>query len=192
VEDLSKKKLLLKDLSKTLSPSCIIASNTSSLSISELSKSIDYPERFIGLHFLNPATSINLVEIIKGDKTSALTCSVVKEFAIKLGKTPILLKDSPGFLINRMLIPAINEAAFILEAGIASKEEIDLSMKLGAKHPLGPFELADLIGIDVCLSIMESLYKQFNDPKYRPCPLLIRMVNMNQLGRKNKKGFYTY
>lgn len=136
--------------------------------------------------------AIKLVEIVRGRVTSPETVNIIKDFAENLSKLPIVMNDSPGFLVNRMLIPMINEAVFMLEEGVASKEDIDLSMKLGAKHPMGPLELADLIGLDVCLSIMESLFRQFNDPKHRPCPLLVKMVHNKFLGRKTKKGFYDY
>lgn len=192
IEDTEEKKKLFKKIASVCPSFTIFSSNTSSLSISELATSVDSPQRFIGLHFFNPATTMELVEVVKGRMTSPETCYIIENFARNLKKIPIVLNDSPGFLVNRMLIPAINEAIFILEAGIASKEDIDLSMKLGAKHPMGPLELADLIGLDVCLSIMESLYKQFNNSKYRPCPLLLKMVKMKYLGRKTKRGFYQY
>ena len=192
IENVDVKKKLFKKITKVCSSSAIISSNTSSLSITELASSVELPQRFIGLHFFNPATTIELVEIVKGRLTSPETCESIENFARNLKKTPIILNDSPGFLVNRMLIPAINEAIIILEAGTASKEDIDLSIKLGAKHPMGTLELADLIGLDVCLNLMESLFAQFNTAKYRPCPLLIKMVKMKHLGRKTKRGFYQY
>jgi 3-hydroxybutyryl-CoA dehydrogenase len=192
IEDVEEKKRLFKEIDSLFSPKTVISSNTSSLSITELANSVKTPERFIGLHIFNPAPVIKLVEIVKGKQTSTQTTETVKNFAIKLNKVPIILSDTPCFLVNRMLIPMINEATYMLEEGIAKKEEIDLSMKLGAKHPMGPLELADLIGLDVCLSIMESLFEQFHNPKYRPSPLLIKMVQMKCLGRKTKKGFYEY
>lgn len=192
IEDAEEKKKLFKKIARVCPSFTIFSSNTSSLSISELATSVESPQRFIGLHFFNPATTMELVEVVKGRMTSPETCLIIENFARNLNKIPIVLDDSPGFLVNRMIIPSINEAIFILEEGIASKEDIDLSIKLGAKHPMGPLELADLIGLDVCLSIMESLFKQFNDPKYRPCPLLTKMVQMKYLGRKTNSGFYQY
>jgi 3-hydroxybutyryl-CoA dehydrogenase len=192
IEDAAVKKQLFKKIEKVCSSKTILCSNTSSLSITDLASVIESPSRFVGLHFFNPALSIKLVELIEGKFTSPETVAQVNAFALALGKSPIVIRDSPGFLVNRMLIPMINEAVFILEKGTSTKEEIDSSMKLGAKHPIGPLALADLIGLDVCLSIMQSLCLQFNDPKYRPCPLLVKMVEMGNLGRKTKKGFYDY
>lgn len=192
VEDVEEKKRLFKELTEVCPLYTIFFSNTSSLSITDLATSVKTPQRFIGLHFFNPATAIKLVEIIEGKDTSPEATEITKKFAASLHKIPIVVGDSPGFLVNRMLIPMINEAVFMLEEGVASKEDIDLSMKLGAKHPMGPLELADLIGLDVCLSIMESLFRQFNNSKYRPCPLLLKMVQKGHLGRKTNRGFYQY
>jgi 3-hydroxybutyryl-CoA dehydrogenase len=192
IEDMEEKKSVFKEMAKVCPSYTIFSSNTSSLSISELATSVETPQRVIGLHFFNPAAVIKLVEITKGRVTSPENVNVIRDFVGNLNKIPIVINDSPGFLVNRMLIPMINEAISILEEGVASKEDIDSSMKLGAKHPMGPLELADLIGLDVCLSIMESLFKQFNNPKYRPCPLMLKMVQKNYLGRKTKRGFYEY
>jgi 3-hydroxybutyryl-CoA dehydrogenase len=192
VEKAEEKKRLLAEFENICPKETIFCSNTSSLSITDISNPLKFPEKFIGLHFLNPVMSIKLVEVIKGKSTSQKTTDLIDEFALYLGKYPLVLNDSPGFLVNRMLIPMINEAVFMLQENIASRDQIDLSMKLGAKHPIGPLALADLIGLDVCLSIMQSLYQQFNDPKYCPSTLLVQMVKKNLLGRKTKKGFYDY
>ncbi len=192
IENMEEKKKLLKEMAKVCPSYTIFSSNTSSLSISELATSVETPQRVIGLHFFNPATVIKLVEIAKGRVTSPENVNVIIDFVKNLKQIPIVTNDSPGFLVNRMLIPMINEAISMLEEGVASKEDIDSSMKLGAKHPMGPLELADLIGLDVCLSIMESLFERFNNPKYRPSPLMLKMVQKKYLGRKTKKGFYKY
>jgi 3-hydroxybutyryl-CoA dehydrogenase len=192
IEDAREKKCLFNEVEKNFLAETIICSNTSSLSISKLASGLAEPGRFVGLHFFNPVHIIKLVEIIEGSHTSPKTVEKARIFAQNLDKTPIIMQDSPGFLVNRMLIPVINEATYMLEEKIAKKEEIDLSMKLGAKHPMGPLELADLIGVDVCLSILNSLYEQSKNPKYLPSPLLKEMVRTNRLGRKTKKGFYEY
>jgi 3-hydroxybutyryl-CoA dehydrogenase len=169
----------------------IIASNTSSISITELSVAVN-PANFIGMHFMNPVPVMKLVEIIRGYSTSDETFNTIKELAIKLDKTPVEVFDYPGFISNRILMPMINEAIFALMEGVASAEAIDTVMKLGMNHPMGPLTLADFIGLDVCLSIMEVLYTGYNDSKYRPCPLLKKMVAANKLGRKTGEGFYKY
>jgi len=186
------KKEVLQKISDAVSEHALIGSNTSSISITMLSGAVRQPGRFIGLHFFNPVPVMKLVEIVKGYSTSDETVSSAKEFAISLGKQPVVVSDFPGFVSNRVLMPMINEAIFALMEGVAGVEEIDTIMKLGMHHPMGPLELADLIGLDVCLDIMNSLYSGFRDPKYRPCPLLEKMVNAGLLGRKSGRGFYTY
>jgi 3-hydroxybutyryl-CoA dehydrogenase len=169
----------------------IFASNTSSISITELS-ALNRPDRFIGMHFMNPVPVMQLVEIIRGYSTSDNTFNSIKELALKLGKTPVEVFDYPGFISNRILMPMINEAIFALMEGVASAEDIDTVMKLGMNHPMGPLTLADFIGLDVCLAIMDVLYNGFNDSKYRPCPLLKKMVSAKKLGRKTGEGFFKY
>lgn len=178
-------------LNKKLKPGAIIASNTSSISITELSAN-NRPEHFIGMHFMNPVPLMKLVEIIRGYSTSDETFNIIKELSLQLDKTPVEVHDYPGFVANRILMPMINEAIYTLYEGVASAEDIDSVMKLGMNHPMGPLTLADFIGLDVCLSIMEVLYNGFNDSKYRPCPLLKKMVVANKLGRKTKEGFFKY
>lgn len=169
----------------------IFSSNTSSISITELGQN-SRPEKFIGMHFMNPVPVMKLVEVIRGYSTSDETYQIVKELSEQLGKTPVEVHDYPGFISNRVLMPMINEAIFALYEGVASKESIDTVMKLGMNHPMGPLTLADFIGLDVCLAIIEVLYEGFNDPKYRPCPLLKKMVSAKKLGRKSGEGFYKY
>jgi 3-hydroxybutyryl-CoA dehydrogenase len=191
-ENKDTKSLLFKDITKIIKDKCIISTNTSSISITELSQSVKCPDKFIGMHFMNPVPVMKLVEIIRGYSTSDDTFNNIRDLVIKLDKTPVEVLDYPGFISNRILIPMINEAIFALMEGIASKEDIDTVMKLGMNHPMGPLTLADFIGLDVCLSIMEVLYNGFNDSKYRPCPLLKKMVAANKLGRKTGEGFYKY
>ena len=182
---------IFKHLEKQLNPECIFASNTSSISITELS-AVCRSDRFIGMHFMNPVPVMKLVEIIRGYSTSDETYNEIKNLTLKLDKEPVEVFDYPGFISNRILMPMINEAIFALMEGVASKESIDSVMKLGMAHPMGPLTLADFIGLDVCLAIMTVLYDGFNDPKYRPCPLLKKMVAANRLGRKTGEGFYKY
>jgi 3-hydroxybutyryl-CoA dehydrogenase len=190
-EDKTAKLNIFKTLQPLIKPECIFASNTSSISITELSVSCR-PDKFIGMHFMNPVPMMKLVEIIRGFSTSDETFSVIKSLAEKLDKTPVEVFDYPGFISNRILMPMINEAVFALMEGVASAEDIDTVMKLGMNHPMGPLTLADFIGLDVCLAIMDVLYTGYNDSKYRPCPLLKKMVAARKLGRKTGEGFFKY
>ncbi|HMU42143.1 MAG TPA: 3-hydroxybutyryl-CoA dehydrogenase [Ignavibacteriaceae bacterium] len=182
---------IFKSLDSKLNQNCIFASNTSSISITELSNK-NRPDKFIGMHFMNPVPVMKLVEIIRGYSTSDETFLTIKNLSLQLEKTPVEVFDYPGFISNRILMPMINEAIFALMEGVASAEDIDVVMKLGMNHPMGPLTLADFIGLDVCLAIMDVLYNGFNDSKYRPCPLLKKMVAAGKLGRKTKEGFFKY
>lgn len=191
-EDVLVKQEIFKNLALFLKPDTILASNTSSLSITELGRLAHYPENVVGIHFFNPAPIMKLTEIISGLLTSQKTVDWAMSFVKQLQKEPVLVKESPGFIVNRILIPMINEAICLLAEGIASEKEIDQAMCLGANHPIGPFALADLIGNDVVLSIMDTLHSETGDPKYRTHPLLRKMVRGNRLGRKTQQGFYQY
>lgn len=190
-EDKSAKLSIFNKLNNIVKSDCIFASNTSSISITELSTS-NRPDKFIGMHFMNPVPMMKLVEIIRGYSTSDETFNSIKLLSEKLGKVPVEVFDYPGFVSNRILMPMINEAIFALMEGVASAEDIDTVMKLGMNHPMGPLTLADFIGLDVCLAIMEVLYDGYNDSKYRPCPLLKKMVAAKKLGRKTGEGFFKY
>ncbi len=182
---------IFNTLDGLLKADSILASNTSSISITELAPK-NRADKFIGMHFMNPVPVMKLVEIIRGYSTSDATYEVIKNLTLRLGKVPVEVQDYPGFISNRILMPMINEAIYALMEGVANKEDIDSVMKLGMAHPMGPLTLADFIGLDVCLAIMEVLYNGFNDPKYRPCPLLKKMVAAGKLGRKSGEGFYKY
>ena len=186
------KREIFKKLVPHLKPDAMVASNTSSISITRLAATTDRPGKFIGMHFMNPVPVMTLVELIRGIATEEATFQSVRELAVKLGKTPVAAEDFPAFIVNRILLPMINEAVYTLYEGVGSVEAIDTAMKLGANHPMGPFELADFIGLDTCLSVMQVLYEGLADSKYRPCPLLVKYVEAGWLGRKAKRGFYDY
>jgi 3-hydroxybutyryl-CoA dehydrogenase len=189
-EDVKRK--IFSDLCAVLRPEAIIASNTSSISITRLASSTDRPERFIGIHFMNPVPLMELVEVIRGIATDDATFETSKAFVSKLGKTIAVSEDFPAFIVNRILLPMINEAIYTLYEGVGNVEGIDTAMRLGAHHPMGPLELADFIGLDTCLSVMQVLHEGLADSKYRPCPLLVKYVEAGWLGRKTQRGFYDY
>jgi 3-hydroxybutyryl-CoA dehydrogenase len=192
VERLEIKLAVLAELDRVCPPHAILATNTSSISITRLAAATRRPERVVGMHFMNPVPLMQLVEVIRGLATAQETYDAVEEAARRMGKTPVEVHDAPGFVSNRVLMPMINEAIFCLYEGVGKAEAIDQVMKLGMNHPMGPLALADLIGLDVCLDVMRVLQQGFGDPKYRPCPLLVKMVDAGQLGRKSGRGFYGY
>jgi 3-hydroxybutyryl-CoA dehydrogenase len=191
-EDMAVKKTIYQELDSTLKPEAILATNTSSLSITEVAAVTRRPDRIIGLHFFNPAPVMALIEVIRGVATSDETYKATMELARSLGKTPVTVSEAPGFVVNRILVPMINEGAVVLSEGTATAEDIDTAMKLGANHPMGPLALGDLIGLDVCKAIMDVLYKETGDPKYRVAPIINKMVRAGKLGRKTKEGFFKY
>lgn len=191
-ENINIKKQLFEKLDTILKKGCIIASNTSTLPIIQLAMITNRPENVVGIHFFNPAPVMKLVEIIKSLTTSDQTVQKAKEFTLSLGKDPVITKDRPGFIVNRILLPMLNEAVFALEEGMGTAQDIDKAMKLGTNHPMGPLELIDLIGLDVILDILDVLFEEFKDPKYRACPLLRQMVRAGYLGRKSGRGFHDY
>lgn len=192
IENMKIKKEIFAELDKICKPETILASNTSSLSITEVASETNRPEKVIGMHFFNPAPVMKLVEIIRGMATSQETFDAVKELSVAIGKEPVEVEEAPGFVVNRILIPMINEASFIFQEGIASVEDIDTAMKYGANHPMGPLALGDLIGLDVCLAIMDVLYNETGDTKYRSSSILRKYVRAGWLGRKSGRGFYNY
>ena len=175
-----------------LKPDGILATNTSSISVTKLASNTDRPGKFMGMHFMNPVPLMNLVELVRGLATDVDTFAAIRELTIRLGKTPVNAEDFPAFMVNRILLPMINEAVYTLYEGVGSVESIDTAMKLGANHPMGPLELADFIGLDICLAVMQVLYEGLADTKYRPCPLLVKYVEAGWLGRKSGRGFYDY
>jgi 3-hydroxybutyryl-CoA dehydrogenase len=191
-EDLSVKQELFAQLNRICAPQVVLASNTSSISITKLGAASGRPDRIVGLHFMNPAPVMRLVEVVRGLETSERTTQLALDLAKRLGKTPVVAKDVPGFIVNRVLIPMINEAIFALEEGVASAEDIDLAMTAGANHPIGPLALADRIGLDIVLAICDVLHQDLGDPKFRACPLLRRYVEAGWLGRKRGRGFHVY
>jgi 3-hydroxybutyryl-CoA dehydrogenase len=192
VEDEQVKRKIYQALCPHLSPNALIGSNTSSISITRLAAATDRPEKFMGIHFMNPVPVMELVELIRGIATEDATFTAVKEFTLALNKTIAVSEDFPAFIVNRILLPMINEAVYTLYEGVGNVEAIDTAMRLGARHPMGPLELADFIGLDTCLSVMQVLYEGLADSKYRPCPLLVKYVEAGWLGRKTNRGFYDY
>ncbi len=191
-EDEDVKRRIFSDLCPHLGPETLVATNTSSISVTRLAASTDRPEQFMGVHFMNPVPVMQLVELIRGIATSEETFARIREFTVRLGKTPANAEDFPAFIVNRILLPMINEAVYTLYEGVGTVEAIDTAMRLGANHPMGPLQLADFIGLDTCLSVMQVLYDGLADSKYRPCPLLVKYVEAGWLGRKAGRGFYDY
>lgn len=192
IENLDIKKKIFAELDGICKPETILASNTSSISITAIAAATKRQDKFIGMHFFNPATVMKLVEVIRGANTSDETTKIITELATQIGKQPVEVAEAPGFVVNKVLIPMINEAAFLLESGVASAEGIDTAMKLGANHPMGPLALGDLIGLDVCVAIMDVLAAETGDPKFRTCPLMRKLARGGSLGRKSGKGFFDY
>ncbi len=192
IENLEIKKSVFAELDAICKSECILASNTSSISITAIAAATKRPDKFIGMHFFNPATVMKLVEVIRGANTSDETCKVITELAAEIGKEPVAVEEAPGFVVNKILIPMINEACDLLYTGVATAEGIDTAMKLGANHPMGPLALGDLVGLDVCLAIMDTLYNETHDPKYRASLLMRKMVRAGKLGRKTGVGFFDY
>lgn len=191
-ENIALKLRILRQVDGLIGPDTIVATNTSSISITQLAAVVQNPQRFIGMHFFNPVPVMALLELIRGLQTSDETHAKALAFAKRVGKTAVTVRNSPGFAVNRILVPMINEAIFVLQEGLAAAEDIDAGMRLGCNHPIGPLALADMIGLDTLLAVMQVLYEGFNDPKYRPAPLLREMVDAGRLGRKNKHGFFVY
>jgi 3-hydroxybutyryl-CoA dehydrogenase len=191
-EDEQIKRRIFSEVSRILKPEALLSTNTSSISVTRLAAATNRPEKFMGVHFMNPVPVMPLVELIRGIATDDATFSTVKEFVLGLGKTVAIAEDFPAFIVNRILLPMINEAIYTLYEGVGNVEAIDTAMKLGARHPMGPLELADFIGLDTCLAIMQVLYEGLADSKYRPCPLLVKYVEAGWLGRKANRGFYDY
>ncbi|MGE5403982.1 MAG: 3-hydroxybutyryl-CoA dehydrogenase [Candidatus Saccharibacteria bacterium] len=186
------KKSIFKELDAICKPECILASNTSALSVTEIAAATGRSDKVIGMHFFNPVPAMKLVEVIRGANTSQETFDAIKDLCEKMGKAPVEINEAPGFVVNRLLIPMLNEGMFCVMEGVASPADVDTSMKFGAGHPMGPLALADMIGLDICLAIMNTLYKEFGDTKYRPCPLLAKLVRAGKMGRKTGEGFFKY
>ena len=192
VEKMEIKQAIFQELDALCQPSTILATNTSALSITEIAASTKRADRVLGMHFFNPVPAMKLVEVIKGAVTSQATFDTINDLCRDMGKNPVEIAEAPGFVVNRLLIPMLNEAMYTLMEGVASAEGIDQAMQMGAGHPMGPLALADMVGLDICLAIMQTLHKEFGDDKYRPCPLLVKMVRAGKLGRKTNEGFFVY